>query len=622
MRAFFRNYTLLVVLLAALFTARAADKPVFEVSTPLTVALGEAFRVEFSLNAKPDDNSFKAPAFEGFEVLAGPAVSSGSSIQIINGSMTKSVNVSYTFVLLPKVAGAQTIGSASASVDGEQVSSRPQPIEVVDEGSAGGSSGRSTTTQQQQRGGQEQDISSRVAEDDVLLRAVVSRSTLYKNEPLYVTYKLYSRVRFTDYSFDANPSFNGFWAQELNNKQRNAQMNRETYNGKVYDTYVLGEWLLYPQQAGELTLDPMGMTIVAQVLVPSRHRDPFFGQSHEVYNVPRKVQSAPLKITVKQLPQGAPADFSGAVGSFTLETTPPASHLAANSGATYTVRIAGTGNLTFVQAPKLNLPTSFELYNTKTTESINASPSGITGYRQFEYPFIARADGNYTIEPVTFSYFDPQRMQYMTLSSKELTLEVTPDKSGSSAGAMVLPGRGVTKEEVRLLGEDIRFIKLGSAQLTARTEPLIGTWIYWLVVVLILAETAMAYKLLRRRISESQNLVLVRGKRANKMAVQRFRAARKYMELRDRRAFYEEMLRALWGYMSDKLNIPVALLTKERVREELLRRRIATEVTDRFTQIITRCDEAQYSPSTSAEMSEIYAEGVELVSEIESKIKR
>ena len=168
----------------------------------------------------------------------------------------------------------------------------------------------------------------------------------------------------------------------------------------------------------------------------------------------------------------------------------------------------------------------------------------------------------------------------------------------------------------------IRFIKLGSAQLTARTEPLIGTWIYWLVVVLILAETAMAYKLLRRRISESQNLVLVRGKRANKMAVQRFRAARKYMELRDRRAFYEEMLRALWGYMSDKLNIPVALLTKERVREELLRRRIATEVTDRFTQIITRCDEAQYSPSTSAEMSEIYAEGVELVSEIESKIKR
>ena len=622
MRAFFRNYTLLVVLLAALFTARAADKPVFEVSTPLTVALGEAFRVEFSLNAKPDDNSFKAPAFEGFEVLAGPAVSSGSSIQIINGSMTKSVNVSYTFVLLPKVAGAQTIGSASASVDGEQVSSRPQPIEVVDEGSAGGSSGRSTTTQQQQRGGQEQDISSRVAEDDVLLRAVVSRSTLYKNEPLYVTYKLYSRVRFTDYSFDANPSFNGFWAQELNNKQRNAQMNRETYNGKVYDTYVLGEWLLYPQQAGELTLDPMGMTIVAQVLVPSRHRDPFFGQSHEVYNVPRKVQSAPLKITVKQLPQGAPADFSGAVGSFTLETTPPASHLAANSGATYTVRIAGTGNLTFVQAPKLNLPTSFELYNTKTTESINASPSGITGYRQFEYPFIARADGNYTLEPVTFSYFDPQRMQYMTLSSKELTLEVTPDKSGSSAGAMVLPGRGVTKEEVRLLGEDIRFIKLGSAQLTARTEPLIGTWIYWLVVVLILAETAMAYKLLRRRISESQNLVLVRGKRANKMAVQRFRAARKYMELRDRRAFYEEMLRALWGYMSDKLNIPVALLTKERVREELLRRRIATEVTDRFTQIITRCDEAQYSPSTSAEMSEIYAEGVELVSEIESKIKR
>lgn len=624
MRVFFTKCTLVVVLLLAALTARADGKPILEVSTPLTVALGEPFRVEFSLNATPDDESFQAPAFDGFEVLAGPAISRGSSIQIINGSMTKSVNVSYTFVLLPKSAGALTIGAARVKVEGEQVESRPQPIEVVDESQTGSSAPTegSTTQRQERRENVQQEVAGRVAEDDVLLRAVVSKRSLYKNEPLHVTYKLYTRVQFVNYSFDANPSFNGFWAQDLVDKQRNAQVSREKYNGKVYDTYVLGDWLLYPQQAGELTIDPMAMTIVAQVMVPTRRRDPFFGSSHEVYNVPRKVQSQPIKITVKPLPAGAPADFTGAVGSFSLEATPPASRIAANSGATYTVRIAGTGNLTFVQAPKLNLPSSFELYNTKTTESINSTASGITGYRQFEYPFIARTDGSYTLEGVSFSYFDPQRMQYLTLRSKEVTIEVTPDQNSSSTGGVILPGRGLTKEEVKLLGEDIRFIKLGSAQLTSRREPLIGTPLYWVLLGVIIASFGGAFFLLRRHIRESSNLVLVRGKRANKMAVQRFRAAHKYMELHDRRAFYEEMLQALWGYMSDKLNIPVASLTKERVGEELLGRGLSNEVIDRFVRIVSHCEEAQYSPSAGAEISDIYAEGVELISEIESKIKR
>lgn len=623
MRRFFSRVTILVVLLMTVVTAWAAGKPVLEVSTPLTVALGEPFRVEFSLNAKPDEDSFQAPDFAGFDVLAGPAVSRGSSIQIINGSMSKSVNVSYTYVLLPKAAGAQTIGVATVVVEGETVQSHPQPIEVVDESAAAQSPTQGSTAQRQQRRDQMQgDAANRVAEDDVLLRAFVSKRSVYKNEPLHVTYKLYTRVQFVDYSFDANPSFNGFWAQDLVKKGSNAQTGRETYNGKVYDTYVLGDWLLYPQQAGALTIDPMGMTIVAQVVVQSRNRDPFFGGGHEVYNVPRKVQSSPVTITVKPLPEGAPADFNGAVGSFQLEETPPADRLAANSGATYTVRISGTGNLTFVQAPKLNLPGSFELYNTKTTESINASANGITGYRQFEYPFIARADGTYELEPVRFSYFDPQRMQYITLSTKPFTLEVLPDERGASAEAVVLPGRGMSKEEVRLLGEDIRFIKLGDAQLAPHRTPLIGTAAYWGLLAALFLLFGVAYATLRRRIQESKNLVLVRGKRANKMAVQRFRSARKYMELQDRRAFYEEMLRALWGYVSDKLNIPVANLTKENVYSELIDRGVAEADAQRFVSIIALCDEAQYAPSAEAHMSQVYTEGVELVSEMESKIKR
>lgn len=623
MRRFFSRVTILVVLLMTVVTAWAAGKPVLEVSTPLTVALGEPFRVEFSLNAKPDEDSFQAPDFAGFDVLAGPAVSRGSSIQIINGSMSKSVNVSYTYVLLPKAAGAQTIGVATVVVEGETVQSHPQPIEVVDESAAAQSPTQGSTAQRQQRRDQMQgDAANRVAEDDVLLRAFVSKRSVYKNEPLHVTYKLYTRVQFVDYSFDANPSFNGFWAQDLVKKGSNAQTGRETYNGKVYDTYVLGDWLLYPQQAGALTIDPMGMTIVAQVVVQSRNRDPFFGGGHEVYNVPRKVQSSPVTITVKPLPEGAPADFNGAVGSFQLEETPPADRLAANSGATYTVRISGTGNLTFVQAPTLQLPSSFEQYNVKTTEAINTSASGISGYRQFEYPFIARAEGEFEIPAVEFSYFDPARRQYHTLTSKGLLMEVTPDAKGTSSEAVVLPGRGLSKEEVKLLGEDIRFIKLGDSRLGKEREPLIFSRLYWALLGVIIVLFGITYLALRRKIRESQNLVLVRGKRANKVALQRFRVARQAMEEQNRHAFYEEMLHALWGYMSDKFNIPVSNLTKESVREELLKRGITQEECQRFSQIITRCDEAQYSPMATAQMQEVYEEGVALLSLVEQRVKR
>ena len=575
--------------------------------------------MEFALNAKPDDDTFKAPSFEGFDVLAGPAISQGSSVQIVNGSMTKSVSYTYTFVLLPQAAGNVTVGAAEVRVDGTTYRTRPLPVEIVNEGEG--------SRAQQQQGGSRRpddahgDAQSQIGKDDILLRAVVSRSSVYKNEPLHVAFKLYTRVPYVNLVPESAPSFNGFWSQDLSDPN-GARVGRETYNGKVYETRVLYDYLLYPQQVGTLSIDPVEMTVVAQVVVQSRNADPFFGSGREVFNVPRKVQSQRTSVSVKALPAGAPASFSGAVGNFTMDAQFPSERIAANSGATVTVKISGTGNLTFVQAPKLPLPTSFEQYNVKTTESINASSSGISGYRQFEYPFIARAEGSYDLEPVEFTFFDSQRMQYVTLKSKPLTLEITPDTRGGSGDAVVMQGRGMSKEEVKLLGQDIRFIKLGGAQLRSERVPFIFSAAYWILLVGVLVLFAMIYIALRRQIRESQNVALVRGKRANKVAVQRFRAAKRYMEEQNRHAFYEEMLRALWGYMSDKFNIPVANLTKENVREELHKRGVSSEDSQRFTAIITQCDEAQYSPVESARMGDVYSEGVNLISRIESVIKR
>ena len=618
MRDFVAKISLTALFVLAIFSASAAEKVTFEANSPLTVAVGEAFRVEFALNAKPDGDTFKAPSFEGFDVLAGPAISQGSSVQIVNGSMTKSVSYTYTFVLLPQAAGNVTIGAAEVKVDGSSYRTRPLPIEIVNEGEG--------SRAQQQQGGSNRaddtqaDAQSRIGKDDILLRAVVSRSSVYKNEPLHVAFKLYTRVPYVNIVPESAPSFNGFWSQDLSDPN-SARVGRETYAGKVYETRVLYDYLLYPQQVGSLTIDPVDMTVVAQVVVQSRHADPFFGGGREVFNVPRKVQSQRATVQVKALPAGAPASFSGAVGNFTMDTQFPSERIAANSGATVTVKISGTGNLTFVQAPKLPLPTSFEQYNVKTTESINASAAGISGDRQFEYPFIARAEGTYDIEPIEFTYFDPQRVQYVTLKSKPLTLEITPDARGGG-DAVVMQGRGMSKEEVKMLGQDIRFIKLGGAQLRSERVPFIFSAAYWILLLGVLALFTMIYVALRKQIRESQNVALVRGKRANKVAVQRFRAAKRYMEEQNRHAFYEEMLRALWGYMSDKFNIPVANLTKENVREELHKRGVSSEDSQRFTDIITRCDEAQYSPVESARMNDVYSEGVNLISRIESVIKR
>lgn len=601
----------IVALLAAV--ASWASSPVsFEASAPLLVAAGENFRIEFTVNAEPERNSFEAPTFEGFQLVAGPVTSRGSNMYIVNGSMEKTEYHTYTYVLQGTAKGKYTIGSAAIAVEGKSYRTQPVTIEVVDEEGSQQSQGSAAAS-----GARSADKS--IGANDLLMRLTVNKTDVFKGEPVVAALKLYKRVSLLGSEGAKFPSFNGFWTQELDSE--NNMWQRETYDGRIYETLVVREYLLYPQQTGKLRIDPAEMTVVAQIVVPgsSRGFDPFFDQP-DVMEVRRKLTTAPVEINVKELPAGAPSSFSGAVGRFTMEATPPTSNFTANSAATYTVKISGTGNLPFVQAPTLSLPSSFELYDVKTTESLKNSLQGISGYRQFEYPFIARAEGEYDIPAVEFSYFDPAQLQYVTLSSRELALTIDPDASGGLSGAPVIGG--VSKEEVKLLGQDIRFIKLGSAGLRPVRSVFVGSAGYWSCLALLLALFAGASIYLRKRIKEMQNVTLIRGKRANRVALQRFRAAAKYMDQNDQHGFYEEMLRALWGYMSDKLNIPVANLTKENVREELRKRHIAPETIQQFIDIIISCDEAQYSPMASAQMNEVYAEGVNIISELESTLKK
>lgn len=612
MKRFFRH--ILLTLFATLSVAIAwADGAVtFEVNTPLIVSTGEMFRVEFIItNGKPDSDTFVAPDFAGLDVLAGPTTSQARSYQNINGVASHTSTFTITYVVTAQNAGNLTIGSASVEVDGKSYKTKATPIEVVEQ---------SRKQEQEAAAQQGSAVNNQIAQDDILLRLNLSRSAVYKGEPIRASLTLYTRAGIAGFEDVKLPSFNGFWSQEL--PTDNYQAKRETLDGKVYDSQIIKEWLLYPQQSGTLSIEPADITAVAQVVMrTNRNFDPFFGGGAEVYNVKRKLTTGQVNVAVKDLPAGAPASFNGAVGKFTMSATQPSTQLKANSAATYIVKISGTGNLTFLQTPKLTLPSSFELYNVRQTESIQTSVNGTSGYKQFEYPFIARAEGEYDIEPIEFTFFSPEKEGYVTLSTDALKVNVAPD---GSAGA-VTPQQiitGTSKEGVRQLGSDIRFIKLGKAQLSSSVAPLMMSSTYFMLLALIVVLFVGLYLLLGKMIKDSKNTVLLRNRRANKVAVQRFRQAEKYMREMNRHAFYEEMLRALWGYMSDKLNIPVSNLTKEGIREELQRRGCPQQDAQHFTEIITRCDEAQYSPAEWVQMNDVYAEGVRIISRIEQAIKR
>lgn len=605
-----RKILLFIATLFACVGAAFADEVSFEVNVQRVVAVGEPFSVEFTINAK--GSNFEAPTFEGFDVMAGPMESHGSSVQIINGKTTRTVSHTTSFVVLCPSEGDYTIGSASIRSGGKTYTTKPVTVKaIVESAAAGGQSGAAA---------EEQSAASRLAEDDMLIVASVDRTNVYKGEPVRVTYKFYTRVAM-GVEGQKMPSFNGFWTQRLNIDAN--RWVREEYKGKIYDACPIGEYLLFPQQSGDLTIEPLEMNVVARLQVQRRRsNDPFaeFFGGAQIEEVRRKVASRPLTINVKALPAGAPASFSGAVGELEMTTTPPADHIEANTAVTYTVRISGKGNLSMIQAPQIQLPTSFEQYSVKSSESIQATGSGITGYRQFEYPMIARADGDFLIPAVEFTYFNPKLAKYVTLSSAELVVNVAPDANATSSGPTAALVSGIAKEDIKFLGRDIRFIKLGSADLRPQGKLFMFSGLYWLLVVAMISLSVVLGVWLKGRLKELRNQEALKGKRANKVALMRFRAAERYMHEQNQKGFYEEMLRGLWGYMGDKLNIPAADLTKESVRENLTRKGVEQEDVERYVAIISDCEYAQYAPSVSGRMEEAYLAGVEIVSRLEGVI--
>ena len=598
-----RHFMLVLSLLMLSWVASAQVS--FTVDAPALTALGRPFNVAFTIDAEPEQNSFKAPEFEeNFDVVAGPSTSVGRSMQFINGKQSSSYNYTITYALMPRESGTFTIGSASVKVDGKTYTTRPMLVEVIAEKQGAGVK----TTKTSPEGS--------IGRDDILLRLKVSDTELYKGESLRASLVLYTRVTVENIESLTMPPFDGFWSQELSFDNAPS---REEYNGRVYETYKITELLLSPQESGKIVIPEAVMDVVAQVVVQDRRNyDPIFG-GRQVYRVSRELKSAPVTINVKEFPAGAPQSFNGAVGNFSLRSTMPAAEIDANSADQIELTISGTGNLKFITAPRITLPESFEVYDTKVVDNCKITATGTTGSLTYTYPFVARSAGAFTIPRIEFSFFNPDTQAYETLATEPFTLVVKDD--GSIAASAPATSNYNYGGPMRQLDRDIRFIHTGKLPKRAAAA-FILTPLYWLAIVAMVALFILIYAVLRKRIRERSNTVARRMRHADKMAVQRLRMAERYMNEANRHAFYEEMLRAMWGYIGDKFNIPVASLTKEKIREELYRRNVAEATAEQFCEVISRSEEAQYAPSASGEMTDIYTEAVEVISKIESAVKR
>lgn len=599
---FYRKFsmTAAAAVFALMCAYAAAAQNSFTVDAPAVVSTDEIFRVVFTATYESGKISdFTPPSFEGFEVLAGPVQSTSTNYQNINGQSSTTHTRSYTYTVRVVQEGKVTVPSASIKIGKDTYTTDPKTVEAV-KGQVpdGGSSSAG------QRAG-----------DDLRLRVSVSKTRVVVGEPVIVTLKLYVQSSaisgFEDVRF---PTFDGFWSQEIDAPQ-NIQFVRENYDGQIYNAALLRRYMLLPQQTGTLTIEPSELVCLLQIQAEQTGPRSIFDDFFSSYQTIRKrVASKPVTINVSALPAGAPASFTGGVGSFRLSAGFDSDSVAAHEATSLKITISGTGNINLVDAPKVRLPADFESYDVRKTENITTGASGSTGTLTFEYPFIPRAPGTFDLEPVEFTYYDIDAGRYRTLSSGPLSLKVG---EGTRTDAAVIPS-GVSKRSVESLGEDIRFIST-TTNLRKAGRMMVSSPAMIIIPTVILLAAAAVWVLLARSIVRRSDVAGTRNRKAMKVARARLKNASAFLRQGLYGAFYEELHKALHGYISDKLMLPVADLTRERIGEELRARGKDEAVIQELSDILDACEYARYAPASGSEaMEKHYQQAVKVISQIES----
>jgi hypothetical protein len=584
----------------------------FKATAPATVVEGEQFRLSYHLNKEGRD--LRLPELKGLELLFGPSTSTSYSQSIINGKSSSEMSVTYTYILMANKAGSYTIPAASITVDGSNYQSNSLQVKVLppDEsrGVAPGDEGS-----KQERSSASGTGAATVSANDAFIRAILSKNNLYEQEGFTVTFRLYTTLNVVNFGKIHFPEFEGFMVEEID-LPVNKQLQMERYNGRNYYTADLRKTLLFPQRSGRITIPSGSLEMVFSV--PSGKKiSSFFGPQEVMVDVKKALKTNPLEIAVKPLPENKPESYANAVGNFTLKPLLSNTVTRANEAITLQLEISGTGNLKLIRTPEVAFPDNFERYDPTVDNIFNVTTNGLTGMRRIEYMVIPRYEGSYTLPPVEFTYFDPGSATYKTLTTPEYRLNVEKGESGSAPGTSF-----VNRQDVKV-EQDIRFLKTGVPAFQSRDRFFVGSLGYWLWILIPLLSLITFYLIYRKQVRENANVTLMRNRKANKIALKRLKLAERYLREQKSENFHEEVLRALWGYFSDKLAIPVARLSRDNVESELKSTGIGEELTSRFLRILDNCEFARYAPAGGdTAMESIYQDTLDAIGAMENRLKK
>ncbi len=613
-------FCIVAFLLTAIFQMSAQN--VIRVEAPDVVAVNEQFNVTFIIEGEKSPSDFQWSSGDDFQLVWGPQKGSSSSIQIINGKRSSSHQTTFTYILIPKATGTFQLPAATALLSGNRISSTQASIQVVSDGasssqSSGQNGGKSSG------GGQTSSTGSgEISSNDLFMRLSLSRMEVVIGEPITATLKIYQRANVVGFENAKFPTFNGFWSQETY-VPNNIEFKRESLDDKIYNTAVLRTYVLIPQQSGTITIDPAELVCLVNIrTAPSTSNSLFDSFFQDEYRTIRKRVTTPaVKVKVNPLPAGQPASFGGGVGNFGISARLTTDNLKTHDAASLIITVSGRGNVALLEEPKVNFPPDFEVYDTKTTENTDKSNGGTSGSKSFEYPFIPRSHGDFTIDPVEYSYYDVNAGKYVTLRTEPLHVKVAKGKGGDSTPVTAV-NSGVERKDVKSLADDIRFIFTGKPGLSGSGSFFVGSVFFWILLALMILGATSVYLAFRKVAAMRADVAGTKNRRATKMAQKRLKLAGEYLDKNLYTAFYEELHKALIGFVSDKLNMDMSEISKDNIASALTEGGVSEEQTKAFTDLLDACEFARYSPDGGNEaMRSHYDAALKVISSIDSGLK-
>ncbi len=614
-----RTITTYLLIFLTVVSANAVQTR-FTMDAPAAVEVGQQFRLSFTINEQGSNLKLPPGIENNFDILMGPSTSQSFSSSNINGKITQETTFGYIYILRAKQEGTFELRPAAIEVGGKIFESNSIKIQVVKaqskpaqpQAGAGGSGGNSAAEQQQ---GKPQNVE--LGSDNLFVRVEMSKQNVFKGEQIVATVKLYLNPNIPIAGFDQVnlPTYEGFYTQDVEIPQQ-VNFTREVYDNKIYQVGVLKKTILFPQQNGKLTVEPFNMSLLVQQKVKqSSFFDDFFNSYR---TVKASITSKPVTVNVRDIPN-PPASFMGGVGSFNITSDISAEDVTTNDAVTLKFTVSGSGNIRLINTPKLELPSDFEVYDPKVTDNVSVTSSGVSGTKTIEYLFQPRFEGEYTVPAIQFTYFNPASGSYETKSTPQYQLRV---KKGSGDQTAKVTG-SLRKEDVQLLGQDIRYIQQGDADLEPMGYTFFGTPMFYLLYVGSTFAFLLLFFIYRKKARENANIALMRNKKANKVAKKRLKAAATFMKQNNNEAFHESILKAFEGYLSDKLGIPIADLSRETAIEGLQKRNVDQQVIDDFVLVVEQCEFARYAPASGSESrSELYSKAETTMGLMEKQIKR